>query len=666
MQKTFGINPLVDEIFLKHFASVGKSLFPIQRTVIESVLSGNNTLALMPTGSGKSLCYWVAGKALKGVTLVVFPLTALMDEQAQKLRKQGCTVFVLHSGINTREQFNELVDLYNQDRTPDFIFLSPERMATDGFVEFVLKHIRSQIKLVVIDEVHCISQWGLDFRPFYKEIPYFLKVIFEDIPLPAILGLTATLNPRDREQICADFNIKAKHVIQSEMLLRYKIKINIMKVPDEDTKDIQFWELLEKHRDKKVLIYVDRRSGKRSTEELCDEALRRDFRAAYFHGELNVEEKSVVIERFKSGEISMVFATNAFGMGIDIPDIRGVIHYLLPESTEQYYQQIGRVGRDGKAAWAVLFYSDKNVDVRKKWFIEKSFPKEADVQTAFKILSNHQIGHKTVSYFEEAERTQSAYHYLVRSKVIQPVCKAIQLLDCFTVAQNTNLPEYDAYITATKKAILINVANKTAKPESVIMTDIYRWLAEKKIKAARAPGKCLVVKSFSEELPQVLLDEILLDIQNKKQYRHANFDEFVQLLDGYQNSFDFHQAIGKYLGIDKYKGKHIHKTLSGDWVISKSEVIIANLLFERGIPFRYEEFLRAPDGSCYLPDFTITWKKKTYYWEHVGMLDVESYEREWREKKKWYENHFPGQLITTEESSTLSDDSVALIQKYFR
>jgi len=575
-------------------------------------------------------------------------------------------VFVLHSGINTREQFNELVDLYNKDRTPDFIFLSPERMATDGFVEFVLKHIRDQIKLVVIDEAHCISQWGLDFRPFYREIPHFLKNIFEAKSIPTILCLTATLNPKDKEQICDDFNIKKEHVKQSEMLLRPKINIRIIKVPDENTKDEQFWELLEKHRDEKVLIYVDRRQGKRSTEELSEEALHRKFRATYFHGALTVEEKSDVIERFKNGQLQTVFATNAFGMGIDIPDIRGVIHYLLPESTEQYYQQIGRVGRDGKSAWAVLFYSDKNVDVRKKWFIEKSFPGEKDIHKAFSILSNDKVGIVTVSYFDEAEETQSAYHYLVRSKVIQPVCKAIQTLDCFEPAKKVSLPQFDAYRAESKTGLLLIVARKTSKSTSQIVTDIYRWLAERKLRSTRAPGKCLVVESFAEQLPQNILDEILQDVQSKKQYRLGTFDEFVQLLDGYSNSIDFHQAIGEYLGIDQFTGKKIHQALSGDWVRSKSEVIIANLLYERAIPFRYEETLQSADGARRLPDFTITWKKKTYYWEHLGMLDVESYEREWREKEKWYERHFPDQLITTEESSTLSDDSSSLIKKYFK
>ena len=666
MSKIIGIDNLIDETFNQNFADVGKALYPIQKEVIKSVLNGKNSLALMPTGSGKSMCYWVAGKALKGVTVVIFPVTALMDEQAQKLKNHGCAVFTLHSGINTREQFGELVDLYNQDRVPDFIFLSPERLATDGLVEFVLQSIHEKIKLIVIDEAHCISQWGLDFRPFYKEIPYFIRNIFGSDKSPTILGLTATLNPKDRVQICSDFDIKGENIKQSEMLLRPGIDIKIIKVADEDNKDEQFWALLEKHRKEKILVYVDRRRGKRSTEELSAEAVNRKFKAAFFHGDLTVDEKTDVINRFKRGDLMAVFATNAFGMGIDIPDIRGVVHYLLPESTEQYYQQIGRVGRDGKPSWAVLYFSDKNVDVRKTHFIEKSFPGEDDIQKAFRILTDNAVGHKTVNYFDEGEETQSAYHYLVRSKVITPICKAIQSLDSFEIQKNKVLPEFDAYRSASKLGLLLTVARKTGKREEDVVRDIYCWLAERKLKATRAPGKCLVVNSLAKEIPQGLMEEILLDVNTKKQYRTGNFNEFVDLLNRFTNSSDFHQAIGEYLGIDRFTSKKIHLSLSGDWFRSKSEVIIANLLFERGIPFRYEETLRSPDGATRLPDFTITWKKKTYYWEHLGMLDVESYEREWQAKRKWYEKNFANQLITTEESSTLSENANALIKKYFK
>lgn len=655
----------INQIFRARFSAVGKEVQPTQRKIIRSVLKFNNTLGLMPTGSGKSLCFWIAGVALGGVTLVIFPLTALMDEQAQKLAAHGCKVFTLHSGIDSRKQYDELINLYNQREAPDFIFLSPERLATDGFLEFVLQSIREQIKLVVVDEAHCISQWGLDFRPFYKEIPYFLQNIFGESPLPVVLCLTATVNPKDRQQICADFQIVDQHVIRHDMLLRPSIHIRVIKVPDEDTKDARFWALLEEHKTEKVLVYIDRRRGKRSTEELCEKAQSRGFRAAYFHGEMESEEKLEIIKKFKSGDLLTVFATSAFGMGIDIPDIRGVVHYLLTESTEQYYQQIGRVGRDKKPSWAVLFYSDKNIQVRRDWFIKKSFPTRENVEESFTSLTDNKTGRRTVNYFEEADDTQSAYHYLVRSSVIKPVCKGVASLSTFQPAKGLNLPGFEAYRAATKTGLLVLTAPKTGQTEVEILRNIYRWLAEGKLKATRSPEKCLVIESLSGELPAELLDTIMADVSEKEKYRLALFDEFVRLLEGYTNTFEFHQAIGEYLGIDKFSRDRIHETLSGDYVRSKSEVIIANILFQSQIPFTYELPLAMPDCAFFRPDFTIAWKGKTYYWEHLGMLDVEDYRMEWEYKKGYYERYFPSQLITTQETSTLSQETRQIIQLTF-
>ena len=655
----------VDRIFQQHFGSIGKDVRDTQRRVIHSVLEGHNTLALMPTGSGKSLCYWIAGLASDGVTLVVFPLTALMDEQAQKLESHGCKVFVLHSGIPVRTQYRELIDLYNARETPDFIFLSPERLATDGFVEFVLQRIRARIKLVVVDEAHCISQWGLDFRPFYKEIPHSMRAIFGGDPLPTVLCLTATLNPMDRQEICADFGIEERHVIQHDMLLRPRIRIQVVKVSDEDTKDVCFWNLLEEHRDEKVLIYLDRKRGKRSTETLCAEAVGRGFRAAFFHGDLPSEQKAEIIRGFKAGELLTVFATSAFGMGIDIPDIRGVVHYLLTESVEQYYQQIGRVGRDEKPSWAVLFYSDRNVEVRKTWYIEKSFPDEEAIREAFSILTDGPTGRLSVNYFDAGDSAQSAYHYLVRSSSISPVCKAVQSLAVFEPARGVTLPAFEAYRQATVTGGLIITTVKTGESEPDILKNVYRWLAEGKLRAISTPSKCLVIDASTDVLPDELLEEILADAAEKKAYRTALFEEFVALLEGYTNTFEFHQQIGKYLGIDKFRRQRIHETLSGDFVRSKSEVIIANILYQSGIPFQYEFRLIAPDGSRRWPDFTIEWRGKTYYWEHLGMLDAEDYRQGWELKKTWYEDHFPEQLLTTEETSTLSQEARMIIARTF-
>jgi ATP-dependent DNA helicase RecQ len=652
----------IDDIFRSHFSSVGQEVRPEQRQIIQSVLDGHNTLALMPTGSGKSLCYWIAGKGLGGVTIVVFPLTALMDEQALKLRNHGCRVATLHSGIDGKQQYQELIDLYN-GVMPDFIFLSPERLATDGFLEFVLQSIRDRIRLVVIDEAHCISQWGHDFRPFYQDIPPFLAHVFGGKPLPPVLALTATLNPKNVEQLCQDFHIASGHVFCSELLLRHEIALRVKKVTDEDEKDVLLWETLEAHRNEKVLVYVDRRSGKRSTEELSGLALQKGFKAAFFHGAMSTDEKIEVIRKFKAGELQLVFATSAFGMGIDIPDIRGVIHYLLPESIEQYYQQIGRAGRDGKPAWGLLFYSDKNVKVRRKDFIAKSFPNAEEIRKAFSVLSNDKVGKVTFNYFDDEDQ-QSAFHYLVAQGVVKVLCKGVQNLSVFELAKKTTVPEFTSLLSATKNGLLITTARKTALPESEIVRKVYQWVAERKIVSQRSPAKCLVIESFSETLPEDVLEKIMEDVEAKKEHKFAMLDQFVKLLDEYTDSQHLHQEIGLYLGVDRFKLGRIYQTLSGHMVRSKSEVIIANILFERKIPFEYEAEL-VVDGDQFSPDFTIKWKGQTYYWEHLGLLEQEQYKSEWKIKEAMYKKHFPGRLITTTESAVLSKTAEGLVNQHF-
>jgi ATP-dependent DNA helicase RecQ len=652
----------IDEIFRCHFSSIGNGVRPEQREIIESVFAGHNTLALMPTGSGKSLCYWIAAKGLGGITIVVFPLTALMDEQALKLRSHGCSVATLHSGIDPKQQYQELIQLYNGG-TPDFVFLSPERLATDGFLEYVVQSIKDKIRLVVIDEAHCISQWGHDFRPFYQDIPPFLAHVFGEKAHPPVLALTATLNPRNVEQLCADFHIESGNIFRSELLLRHEIALKVTKVVDENEKDRFLWNTLEDHRNEKMLVYVDRRAGRRSTEDLCEQATKKGFKAAFFHGAVSTDRKAEVIKEFKASGIQMVFATSAFGMGIDIHDIRGVVHYLLPESIEQYYQQIGRVGRDGKPAWALLFYSDKNVQVRKKDFIAKSFPKAEEITKAFSVLSNDKVGKVTFNYFED-EGQQNAYHYLVGQGIIKVLCKGVQNLSVFEIPKNSKVPEFSSLLDATKNGLLIVTANKLGLTESEIMGKIYRWMAEAKIKAQKSPTKCLVIESLAAELPEETLASIMEDVEAKKEHKFAMLEQLVTLLEEYSDSQHMHQEIGLYLGVDKFKLGRIYQTLSGHMVRSKSEVIIANILFERKIPFEYEAILTVA-GKNYSPDFTLKWKGTTYYWEHLGMLEQEQYKSEWKIKEAMYRKHFPERLITTTESAVLSKTAESLAKLHF-
>jgi ATP-dependent DNA helicase RecQ len=174
-----------------------------------------------------------------------------------------------------------------------------------------------------------------------------------------------------------------------------------------------------------------------------------------------------------------------------------------------------------------------------------------------------------------------------------------------------------------------------------------------------------VIDSASDSLPDELVEQIMQDVAHRKEYQLKIFREFVDLLEDYTGSVEFHMQIGEYLGIDKFSRKRIHQTLSGEMVRSKSEVIIANMLTQCDIPFIYEMRLYAPDGSMRCPDFTINWQGKEYYWEHVGMLDLEEYRLDWEEKQPWYAHYFPSQLITTEESNILSKQAEELIKTTF-
>jgi ATP-dependent DNA helicase RecQ len=352
-------------------------------------------------------------------------------------------------------------------------------------------------------------------------------------------------------------------------------------------------------------------------------------------------------------------------MGIDIPDIRGVVHYLITESTEAYYQQIGRVGRDGKPSWAVLFYSDKNVEVRRKDFIEKSFPAEKDIRDAFITLSDGRTGRRTVNYFQEGESTQSGYHYLLRSEAVAFVCKGIESLAVFRPKKNVTLPEFTAIRSVTKTGQLLPTAQKLGISEAEILQKIFRWMAEGKLEATRSPGKCLVIDARTDTLSDEFVAAILADVEVKKRYRVNMFRQFVEILESYSNSTELHMRVGEHLGIDRFSCERKHQTLSGDLVRSKSEVIIANILHERHIPFAYECPLFAPDGSWRLPDFTIDWQGQTYYWEHLGMLNRDDYEQDWAVKEAWYQRFFPGHLIITRESGSLSRVSEQLIARHF-
>lgn len=656
----------ITAIFSEHFPALaetfnqkGHSLKPFQKRVIQNVLDGENTLCLMPTGGGKSLIYWIAGVGFKGITLVISPLVALIDEQSEKLKTQGHEVLTLHSGIGASKQFQLLMQFQHSQINPTFIFASPERLATDGFFSYCIEKRKYEIKLLVIDEVHCVSQWGGDFRPLYKRIPEFIGSVFQTEP-PIVLGLSATINPYDIVEIKRDFKVDTKNVFKDDLLIRNEISLTPLKFTKENEKEDKLWELLQIHKKEKTLVYLYRKRHTRGTEDLRDKAISRGIRATNFHGDMSAQERQVIIEQLRNGDIDVVFATNAFGMGIDIPDIRVVIHFMLPESVEQYYQEVGRAARDGNASQAYILYSNKNIDVRQDSFIDKSFPTPDEIREFHSKVTSNQVGLKTILYFEE-EEAQKCLFYLVDAGVVSIVDKSIAKLDIFTDVDDGNLAKL---IACTKTQNIVKTITNSGIPARDVSRIVFKAVSENKTKLKKPFDKRLLIENHFEEISDVVMGKIEEAIEEKRRYKNDLLDYLVYILDGCKASYELHQEIGLYLGIDKHKLGRIYKTRKGDFVRSKSEVIISNLLYDEGLQYDYETKLFYGNAGKWIePDFTVTHGGKTYYWEHLGLIGTELYDERWIEKQSIYMQHFPDTLKVTYENAVLTNSALRVISE---
>lgn len=642
------------EVYFQNLASEFY-LKKVQEEVINKIIQKQNTLAILPTGGGKSLIYWVSGLALEGISIVISPLTALIDEQVDKLEEQNISVLKLHAGIEQKEQIQQLKQLYNGELTPNFIFVSPERLSTDGLLETALKQRSDEIKLIVIDEIHCISQWGHSFRPLYTNIPYFLNNIFT--VWPTILGLSATLNVLEIEDIKNVFHIQ--HIVKDNQLMRTEIALQCLHFENENEKEKELWNLLKRHKGEKTLVYIYRKSGKRSVESFAKEALDKGFTATYFHSDVSSKRKQTIIKQFKENELDIIFATNAFGMGIDIPDIKVVIHYLIPESISQYYQEVGRASRNKENSNAYLMYSDKNIQVKKSHFIDNGFPTVEEIQNQFKSITKNKIGLQSIDYYEN-ERLQLCLPYLIEIGAIKIHTKAIHTLKVLEEVKNKRL---QTAIDATKTKIFLSTVKKGGMEAKELATLIFETILNSECILKRSLGKSLIIESNLETIDQ-FETELQEMINKKKQFKYEQLDYFVYTIQRTENSLELHQEIAQFLGVNKWELNKIYATQKGDYVRSKSEVIIANMLFASGIEYDYEKKLIISNGKKIYPDFTLYKDDEIYYLEHVGMLHNQQYAERWLVKRNLYDQHYPSQLLVTYETPNLSNDIETIINRF--
>jgi ATP-dependent DNA helicase RecQ len=307
-----------------------------QEEVIRSILAGQDTLAIMPTGAGKSLCYQLPGAELPGTTVIVSPLLSLMKDQVDKLREIGIDAVQVNSTLNAGEESEVLEQIEKEQR--EFVFVTPERLAQP---EFLAKLKTNLIDVFVIDEAHCISHWGHDFRTSYLH----LRSAIEALGNPRILALTATATANVVDDIRRQLGRENMEVIDIGVF-RENLRFEVIPTPREEMKQEVLARLLGETEGTGI-VYV---STIKDCEEVTDRLESLGFSAARYHGRLGARERKRTQDRFMAGDLRVIVATNAFGMGIDKPDIRFVVHYNLPGSLESYYQEAGRAGRDGEPA----------------------------------------------------------------------------------------------------------------------------------------------------------------------------------------------------------------------------------------------------------------------------------------------------------------------------
>jgi len=344
---------------------------PMQEELITSVLNGKDSIALLPTGGGKSVCFQIPALAQEGICIVVSPLVALMNDQVSTLKKKGIKALAITGGIKFQD-LNILLDnaIYGNYK---FLYLSPERLKQ----ELVQNAIRlMSVNLFAIDEAHCISQWGNDFRPAYKNI----SVLRTLHPLVPFIALTATATPEVLEDTISQLQLEKPSVFRSSFV-RENLSYQVIK---EDDKLYRIERFL-KNNSGAAIVYV---RSRKLTVEVSNQLNSLGISSNFYHGGISNEEKQNRLEEWLEGKKEVMVATNAFGMGIDNPNVRFVFHIQLPESLESYFQEAGRAGRDQNYANAILLYNDYDKVLIKKQFID-SRPNTNEIKELYRKLSNY-------------------------------------------------------------------------------------------------------------------------------------------------------------------------------------------------------------------------------------------------------------------------------------
>ena len=337
------------------------SFRPFQREIIESILKGNDTLAVLPTGGGKSLCYQLPGVLLPGLTIVISPLLSLMSDQVSQLLKKGIPATALNSTVRSEQKAKICRDL--QTGRYRFLYLAPETLITDWLQKLATT---LSISLVVVDEAHCISEWGHTFRPPYRQINSFIKLLGHR---PKLAAFTASATPETSADIIQQLNFTEPKIFR-QSVLRYNLSLHVVPVQTRTVQYLTLLRILSKNSGKSVIVYG---ATRQQVEEVSALLRALGYQSKAYHAGLDTQERQLIQEEYINNQVQIICATNAFGMGVDKSNIRCVIHLAHPGSLEAYYQEVGRAGRDGERAECYLLTRVQDTQLQLD-ILQQSFP----------------------------------------------------------------------------------------------------------------------------------------------------------------------------------------------------------------------------------------------------------------------------------------------------